>query len=230
MEIASSGESRPASSSSVLVAVVMLAVGMGGGVVVIWLVLAPKYPAGAADEELRVHRSRRRSDGSSISGRRAVDDRHATTFRFAAMAEQRPLVRQAHGWDARLSGRDDLAGVPHMMAAPAVIQAGHRLRCAHNAASVAVSHAQPLEDVMQVRLDRPFGDVELAGDLTIVEPGLHQDEDFAFTRGEEFGGTDPAAAGVEQDSGDDRVERQHPPRTTSRMPSRMSSGSACLSR
>ena len=70
------------------------------------------------------------------------------------------------------------------------------------------SHTQPLEDVMQVGLDRPFGDVEPATDLTIVEPGLHQDEDLAFTRGEHFGGSDPGAAGVEQDSGDGRVERR----------------------
>ena len=61
---------------------------------------------------------------------------------------------------------------------------------------------------MQVGLDRPFGDVEPASDLTIVEPGLDQDEDFAFTRGEQFDGGDPGAAGVEHDSGDGRVERR----------------------
>jgi hypothetical protein len=43
--------------------------------------------------------------------------------------------------------------------------------------------------MLQVGLDRPFGDVEPAADLTVAEPGLHQDEDFAFTRGEEFGGS-----------------------------------------
>ena len=125
----------PALLSSVLAMMVMLAVGMGGGVMVIWLVLAPNIPAGAAVEELRAPFPAQ--IGQKLDQRGAEPTAIVTQPPSVPppMAEQRPLVRpETDKTSAIVKKRSD--GMPHMMAAPAVIQAGHRLRCAHNAASV----------------------------------------------------------------------------------------------
>ena len=124
----------PALFRSALAAIAMLAVGLGGGVMVIWLVLAPKLPVGAADEELRAPFPARIGQTLDQHG---AEPRAIVTKQPSVPpppAEQRRPVSQ--GTDGTSASVDERPGVRPQMMAPAVIQAAYRLRCAHNAASV----------------------------------------------------------------------------------------------
>jgi hypothetical protein len=112
----------------------MLAVGMGGGVMVIWLVLAPKLPGGAADEELRAPFPMQIEQRLDLhgAGPPAIGTEQPPVP--PPPAEQQPLVRpETDTINAVVAVRS--SGMPPMMS-PVDIRAGHRLRCAHNAASV----------------------------------------------------------------------------------------------
>jgi hypothetical protein len=93
----------------------MLAVGMGGGIMVIWLVLTPKLPTGAADEELRA------PFPAQIG--RALDQHGAEPTAIitkepsvpAPRAEQQPLVRSETD-TIRVIVEERLEAIPPMMA------------------------------------------------------------------------------------------------------------------
>jgi len=124
----------PALLRFALAVMVMLAVGLGGGVMVIWLVLAPNIPTGVAADELRApfpaqigqtHDQHDARPPPTVTKQPAV---------IPPTAEQRGLVIQgADRMSATVKERP--AARPQMMA-PVAYHTGHRLRCAHNAASV----------------------------------------------------------------------------------------------
>jgi hypothetical protein len=125
----------PALLRSALAAVAVLAAGFGSSLMVVWLVLAPNIPTGSADEELRAPfpaQTGQKLDQRDGEPTAIVTQPSSVT---PPTAEQRgPESQGTDSTSAIVKKRPD--GMPHMMAAPAVVKADHRLRCAHNAASV----------------------------------------------------------------------------------------------
>ena len=70
-----------------------------------------------------------------------------------------------------------------------------------------VGDTDALEDVGQVRLDRPLGDAEAPGDLLVAQPAGHQQEHLALA-GAELGRGRALAAVAEQDPGGLPVDRR----------------------
>jgi hypothetical protein len=124
----------PALLRCALAGMVMLAVGFGSTVMVIELVLAPNFPAGAADEELHAPFAARIGQ--------TLDQHDAGPTPIVGKppsvppgpAESRRPVSQ--GTDGTSASVDDRPGGRPQIVAVAVMRAGHKLRCAHNAASV----------------------------------------------------------------------------------------------
>ena len=122
----------PALLRFALAVMVMLAFGLGGGVMVIWLVLAPNIPTGVAADELRAPfpaQIGQTLDQHGAGPPPTVTEQPAV---IPPTAEQ-PVIQGADRMSTIVKERP--AARPQMMA-PVAYHTGHRLRCAHNAASV----------------------------------------------------------------------------------------------
>jgi hypothetical protein len=124
----------PALLRCALAGMVMLAVGFGSAVLVIELVLAPNFPTLAVDEELRApfaaqigqRLDQHGAEPTAIVGKQP-------SVPPGPAESRRPVSQRTDGTSASV---DDRPGGRPQMVASAVIRAGHKLRCAHNAASV----------------------------------------------------------------------------------------------
>ena len=123
----------PALLRCALAGMVMLAVGFCSAVMVIELVLMPNFSI-AADEELRAPFSAR--IGQTLDQHGAEPTAIVAKQLSGPSGPAGPRRPVSQGTDGTSASVDDRSGGRPQMAAPAVIRAGHRFRCAHNAASV----------------------------------------------------------------------------------------------
>jgi hypothetical protein len=124
--------SWPASFRLALAAVVMLAVGFGSGVMAIWLVLTPIIPMGAAGEVMG--QPFPSHVGQTTPGQHGAAPAVVAPVEAPPAIEEERLVTRGPGRTSVVV--DQRRSAIKKSPAPTPNRPVHRLRCAHNAASV----------------------------------------------------------------------------------------------